>query len=68
MSQIGGCKTEETVRVECGTNTNELQPIPGKDCSPCCLLLLLLFDGECCRRLLSLEPLEDDRSARVVGK
>ena len=46
---IGGCKTEETVRKGCGTNTNELQPIPGKDCLPCCLL----YNGKC--RRLSLE-------------
>jgi len=50
-SHIGGCKTEKTVRKGCGTNTNELQPIPSKDCLPCCLL----YNGEC-RRLL----LEDD--------
>ena len=67
MSQIGGCKTEETVRVECGTNTNELQPIsPVKTAYLVVCCCCTKHDGECCRRL-SLE-LEDDRPARVVGK
>ena len=30
---IGGCKTEKTVRKGCGTNTNELQSIESKDSS-----------------------------------
>ena len=61
-SHIGGCKTEETVRKGCGTNTNELQSIESKDCLPCCLLLLYEYDGEC--RGLSLE---DDMTNQPVS-